>query len=258
MNEPQTGFSKDFAETFLCKDGKPIGVSALYKGDAKFADEFVDRDPRMKQTIYTQERPILVTSNGESRYQEVPEFNNQRCNTGYRIVKFYSPNERDLEQGRSVKPTFIFRYAEVLLNYAEALAELNACTQAVLDESVNLVRTRAGMPALAVAVNFTDPSWPKWEVAVSPLVNEIRRERRVELAAEGFRFDDLRRWKAGRLLENTKTYLGARDPLTNAYRVLYPGNTRTWLNKSYFYPIPSIELTLNTKISQNPGWAGNQ
>ncbi len=254
LSEPQAGFSKDFAESYLCRDGKPIAVSPLYKGDAKFADEFIDRDPRMQQTIYTADRPILVTSAGEIRYQEVPEFNNQRCNTGYRIVKFYSPKERDLEQGRSVKPHFIFRYSEVLLNYAEAQAELNACTQAVLDESVNLLRERVGMPKLTVEVGFTDPSWPGWEVAVSPLINEIRRERRVELAAEGFRFDDLRRWKAGKLLENVKTYSGARDPQTSTYRALYPGNTRSWNDKLYLYPIPSIELTLNPQIKQNPGW----
>lgn len=254
LSEPQTGFSKDFAESYLCKDGKPIAVSPLYKGDAKFSDEFIDRDPRMLQTIYTADRPILVTAAGEARYQEVPEFNNQRCNTGYRIVKFYSPKERDLEQGRSVKPVFVFRYSEVLLNYAEALAELNSCTQAVLDESVNLLRARVGMPKLKTEVGYTDPSWPKWEVAVSPLINEIRRERRVELAAEGFRFDDIRRWKAGVLLENVKTYSGARDPQTNAYRTLYPGNVRSWKNKLYLYPIPSIELTLNPQIRQNPEW----
>ena len=83
---------------------------------------------------------------------------------------------------------------------------------------------------------------------------EIRRERRVELAAEGFRFDDLKRWKAGKLLENVKTYLGARDPGTGDYRVLYPGKTRTWNDKLYLYPLPVSELTLNPQLTQNPGW----
>jgi hypothetical protein len=254
LSEPSTGFTKDFAETYLSKDGKPISISSLYKGDGIFSEEFVDRDPRMKQSIYTKERPILITSAGEYRYQETPEFNNQRCNTGYRIIKFYSPNEKDLEQGRSVKPSFIFRYGEILLNYAEAKAELGECTQGDLDVSINLLRDRVAMPHMTVAIGFVDPNWPNWEISVSALINEIRRERRIELAAEGFRFDDLRRWKAGKLLNNPKTYLGASDPSTNSYRILYPGFSRNWEDKLYLYPLPTIELTLNPQLKQNPKW----
>jgi hypothetical protein len=254
LSEPQTGFTKDFAETYLCKDGKPISVSALYKGDAQFTDEFIDRDPRMKQSIYTPDRPFLITSNGSISYQPVPEFNSARCNTGYRIIKFFSPYEKDIQQGRCIKPTFIFRYSEILLNYAEAKAELGECTQQVLDKSINLLRDRVGMPHLTVDVGFVDPNWPNWEKTITPLINEIRRERRIELASEGFRFDDLRRWKAGKLLDNPKTYLGARDPSTNSYRILYPGFTRKWNEKLYLYPLPTSELTLNPQLVQNPGW----
>ncbi len=254
LSEPQTGYTKDFAEAYLCRDGKPISVSPLYKGDAQFTDEFIDRDPRMKQSIYTPDRPILITGTGAESYQPVPEFNSARCNTGYRIIKFFSPREKDLEQGRCIKPTFIFRYAEVLLNYAEAKAELGECTQVVLDASVNLLRDRVEMPYLTTDVGFADPGWPNWEVPVAPLINEIRRERRIELASEGFRFDDLRRWKAGKLLENTKTYWGARDPSTNSYLVIYPGFTRKWDEKLYLYPLPTSELTLNPQLEQNPGW----
>lgn len=254
LSEPGTGFTKDFAEAYLCNDGKPISVSSLYKGNAQFLEEFIDRDPRMKQSIYTPDRPILISSTGVKSFQPVPEFNNQRCNTGYRIVKFFNPNEKYYEQGRCVQPTFIFRYAEILLNYAEAKAELGECTQLVLDRSINLLRDRVGMPHLTQGIGFVDSNWPNWEVPVSALINEIRRERRVELAAEGFRFDDLRRWKAGKLLNNPKTYLGARDPATNNYRILYPGFSRNWEDKLYLYPLPTIELTLNPQLKQNPNW----
>lgn len=254
LGEAGTGFTKDFAETYLCIDAKPISVSPLYKGDAQFADEFVDRDPRMKQTIYTKDRPYLITSTGEYEYQDVPQFNNGMCYTGYRIIKFWSPTQRDFEYQRCILDDFIFRYGEVLLIYAEAKAELEECTQGDLDKSVNLLRKRVGMPDLDVNVGFVDPNWSNWEVSVSPLINEIRRERRVELAAEGFRFDDLRRWKAGKLLTNAKTYLGARDPGTNDYRILYPGKTRTWNDKQYLYPLPLDELVLNPQFVQNPGW----
>lgn len=255
LGEFASGMTKDFATSYLCKDGLPIAVSPLYQGDAQFADEFVDRDPRMQQTIYTRARPYHITNDGEYQYQNVPQFDNGMCYTGYRLIKFFSPTQRDFEYQRNTLDDFIYRYGEVLINYAEAKAELGEATQQVLDQSVNLLRARVGMPPLTAVVAFTDPAWPNWEVPVNALINEIRRERRVELVAEGFRFDDLRRWKAGKLLEQSRTYLGARDPATNDYRILYPGKTRVWENKSYFYPIPLSELTLNPQLGQNPGWS---
>lgn len=254
LGEFGSGMTKDFAETYLCTDGLPIALSSHYMGDAQFEDEFVDRDPRMQQTIYTQDRPYHITAEGQYQYQDVPQFDNGMAYTGYRLIKFFSPTQRDFEYQRNTLDDFIYRYGEVLVNYAEAKAELGEATQDVLDNSINLLRDRVGMPHLTTTVGFTDPNWPDWEVPVTPLINEIRRERRVELAAEGFRFDDLRRWKAGELLENPKTYLGARDPQTGEYRVLYPGKTRVWEDKSYLYPLPTQELTLNKQLDQNPDW----
>ncbi len=254
LGEAGSGFTKDFAESYLCTDGTPISVSPLYNGDQQFADEFQNRDPRMQQSIYTQDRPYHITSSGERQYQDVPQFDNGMCYTGYRIIKFFSPTQRDFEYQRCILDDFIFRYSEVLLIYAEAKAELGECTQSDLDISINLLRDRVGMPHMETDINFVDSNWPNWEVSVPPLINEIRRERRIELAAEGFRFDDLRRWKAGKLFSVEKTYLGARDPETDAYRILYPGRTRIWDDKLYLYPLPLNELTLNPKLTQNPGW----
>ena len=254
INEQGTGFTKDYAESYLCTDGQPIANSSLYKGDANFADEFVNRDPRMKQTIYTPDRPFIINNAGGITYMPVPEFNNARCNTGYRIIKCWSPYENDIEQDRNFVPVFIFRYSEILLNYVEAKAELGECTQQVLDATINQLRDRVGMPHMSTTIGFVDPNWPNWEIPVTPLINEIRRERRIELAIESVRFDDLRRWKAGKLLEKPKTYQGARDPSTNNYRVLYPGFTRTWNDKLYLYPLPKEEITLNPKLTQNTGW----
>jgi hypothetical protein len=104
------------------------------------------------------------------------------------------------------------------------------------------------------------------------VILEIRRERRVELAGEGFRFDDLMRWKAGPLIENPMTILGMKlvpsvknqyppsqvnsIPLNlQNYIEVYPSVTsRAWNDKMYLYPIPIQEITLNPKIQQNPGW----
>lgn len=257
LGEAGDGFTKDFANTYLCDDGKPIRISPKYQGESvtDYLREFQNRDPRMKQTIYTPDQPYLITSQGENQYQAAPQFDNGMCFTGYRIYKFFSPLQSDSEYQRCTLDEYIFRYGETLLNYAEAKAELGECTDADLNKSINLLRDRVGMPHLDVNVGFVDPDWPNWEIPVTPLINEIRRERRIELAAEGFRFDDLVRWKAGTLANNRLTYSGALDPATGAYRDLYPGRTRAWNNRLYLYPVPTQELTVNPNFKpQNPGW----
>ncbi len=253
--ESGSGFTKDFAETFLCRtDGLPISLSSDYKGDATYMSEFENRDFRMKQCIYTPDRPIFITEDGSEEYENSPIFT-QQLHTGYRIYKMYSPLAADNEYIKCTIDDCMFRYAEVLLNYAEAKAELGECDQAVLDQTINKLRDRVAMPHMQATIPFVDPAWPNWEVSVSPLINEIRRERRIELACEGFRWYDLCRWKAGKLLENPKTYLGARDPETNDYRVLYPGFKRTWNDKLYLQPLPTDELNYNPNLlPQNPGW----
>ncbi len=254
MGEPHTGFSKDFVESYLCTDGLPISLSPLYKGDATFGVEFTNRDPRMQQSIYQSSRVYRIYENGSREFKPMPEFDNNYAPTSYYILKGFSVYERDRLQLQCIVDDFVFRYGEILVSYAEAKAELGEATQDVLDKSVNLLRSRVGMPALKVAVGFTDPAWPAWEVPVTPLINEIRRERRHELAAEGKRWDDLVRWKAGKLLDNPKTYQGARDPAKSANRILYPGFTRKWNDKLYLFPLPTQEIALNPKLTQNTGW----
>lgn len=254
LSEPVTGYTKDFAESFLCADGLPISLSPLYKGDKIFDDEFAGRDPRMRQSIYTADRPFRIFDNGTTLDKILPEFNAQICPTSYFITKGFSPYERDREKERCDIDIFIFRYGKLLLDYAEAKAELGECTQEVLDQSVNRLRDRVAMPHLKVNVGFIDTEWPDWEVPVSPLLNEIRRERRIELSGEGRRWDDLVRWKAGKLLENRKTLLGAYDPGSDNYREIYPGRSRIWANKLYLRPLPLEDLVLNPNLTQNPGW----
>ncbi len=252
--EAGTGMTKDFVESFLCNDGLPISISDRYKGDANFMDEFENRDPRLKQCVYTPDRPIAIMTDGSVEYEESPVFNNMSF-TGYRLYKIYSPLAADNEYIKCTIDDLIYRYGEVLLNYAEAKAELGECDQTILDKSINKLRKRVGMPDLLMTIPFTDPNWPKWETAITPLINEIRRERRIELASEGFRWNDLCRWKAGILLENEKTYLGARDPETEAYRILYPGMKRIWYDRLYLRPIPTDEFIYNPNLlPQNPGW----
>ncbi|ULT28356.1 RagB/SusD family nutrient uptake outer membrane protein [Sphingobacterium sp. E70] len=122
-------------------------------------------------------------------------------------VKFY-PRDPALRGGWELNYTDlpIMRYAEVLLINAEAKAELGKLTQTDIDATVNKIRARVGMPALNLAAaNATPDAYLANQYSLVTGANkgvllEIRRERRVELACEGFRFDDLYRWKSGNIL----------------------------------------------------------
>ena len=161
-----------------------------------------------------------------------------------------------------------YRYAETLLINAEAKAELKTISQEDLDKTINVLRDRVGMPHLTMEVGFTDPDWPDYGYELTGLLQEIRRERRIELAGEGFRWNDICRWKAGTLLENPMTYVGKKVTTgTRAdagYVIVYPDytysdlsigtNSRQWDDKMYLLPIPTNELQLNPALEQNPGW----
>jgi hypothetical protein len=259
------GYSKNFVRSFLCTDGKPTALSTLYQGDNTPDSEAMNRDPRYAQQIATRGFDLL---NGDTI--SLPRIGTTNTSTGYQCIKGRSSSLAAWNAQQSTYDFFIFRYAEILLIEAEAKAELGQCTQTVLDNTINILRDRVGMPHMVITSLVKDPNsdFP----ALPVLIDEIRRERRVELGSEGFRFDDLHRWHAGPLINNPETILGMK--LTPALQAQYPtsqvsniqvdGNNyirvypnfdhRTWDNKMYLYPIPSQEITLNPNLHQNPGW----
>ena len=285
------GYSKDFAESFLCKDGKPIGVSELYQGDETIDQEMINRDPRMYNIIDNVHRPYTVQADGKietnfSKYDKnssAPNVSASGSVTGYANVKFISADPTQWVANATTFDWFVYRYAEVLLNYAEAKYELGEMSQDVLDKTINLLRDRVEMPHLTMNVGFTDPNWPDYGYDVDPLLQEIRRERRIELVAEGFRYDDIIRWKGVKLYENPKTVLGIRvtDKVISLYDegtfggdkgralVEYEGKTyvrpyskdlndagRKWAadDKRFLNPISKNVMLINPAITQNPGW----
>lgn len=265
LGEAGDGYSKAFVRSFLCTDGLPPALSLLYKGDDSLDAEMVNRDPRLSQQIATRGFNFL-----DGDLITLPRIGTTVTSTGYQPVKGRSSSLAYWNANASTLDFFIFRYAEILLIAAEAKAELGTCTQAVVDNTINKLRDRVGMPHMVISSLVKDPQsvFPNLPV----LLDEIRRERRVELGAEGFRFDDLHRWHAGTLINNPETILGmkllpvvrAQYPASqvsnivtdaNNYIRVYPGiAARTWDDKMYLYPIPKQELTLNPNISQNPGW----
>ncbi len=268
-NNFNTSASKSLVESYLCADGKPISQSPLYRGDQSIQEEMTNRDPRLKQTITFPGTGIQQTSkipaisgSGISGVGIVP--------TGYQIQKYWVEDQQEyvrIQNGILDAP--IFRYGEVLLINAEANAELGQANQSVIDKTINLLRKRAGMPNMVIAELKKDSQsdFPQLDV----LIDEIRRERRVELAIEALRYDDLLRWKAGALLNKPvlgmkfiqsvypKAVIGS-SIFVNAEGYILPygkslPSGRTYdENKNYFLPLPLDELSLNPKLIQNPGW----
>lgn len=265
LGQNSDGYSKNFVKSILCTDGLPISLSPLYKGDDDPDKEATNRDPRYTQQIATRGFDLLA---GDTI--SLPRIGTTNTSTGYQCIKGRSNSLAAWNAGASTYDFFIFRYAETLLIDAEARAELGTCTQTVLDNTINLLRDRVGMPHMVIATLQKDPQsiFP----ALPVLIDEIRRERRVELGSEGFRFDDLHRWHAGTLINNPETILGMK--LTPALKAQYPAaqvativvdannyirvypnfTTRAWNDKMYLFPVPTQEITLNPNIHQNPGW----
>jgi len=276
-NGSGTGVTKSLVDSYLCTDGQPIAVSPLYTPELEKSLGTItsDRDPRLSQLIC--EPGNMITDNGgiNDEIFEFPTFRDNNeviCTTGFQIYKggTTDPSEREeCEMG-----SIIYRYAEVLLNYAEAKAELGTLSQADLDKSINLLRTRAGMPAMVIGSIVSDPN--KAFPELSDLINEIRRERRVELALEGKRLDDLLRWRAhsqfvGKRLKGFKivgsdletefndligpTILVDENGYIDPYKNTIPSGFGFNPERDYLSPIPTEQLVLsNGTLTQNPGW----
>lgn len=214
------------------------------------ANPYANRDSRLLKTI------IVNNSVWKSRNVEIwnggldglPK--EYATETGYYLKKYVveTVNLDPSYTTTALHLVVIFRYGEVLLNYAEAMNEAYGPNykSPELDmsayEAVNLIRGRSSMPNFEAGMNKDQ------------FRNELRNERRVELAFEDIRFWDIRRWKIGNLTTNIKgTTVTKNEDGTFMYSTKNV-ETRTWDDKMYFYPIPQDELFKNKKLVQNPGW----
>ena len=188
--------TKDLVQSYLMKDGSYYSAQPGYE-TKQFVEEFQNRDPRMWQTLAWPGWELINTMTyapGAGIYVQ----NLNKNFSGYHQIKgFINNKDEDYYLGIDYP---VLRYAEVLLTYAEARAELGELTQDDLNKTINLLRLRTGIPAMQLNP-VADPIMQKAFPNISSTLQEIRRERRVELALEGFRYDDLMRWKAGKLLE---------------------------------------------------------
>ncbi len=169
--------------------------------------------------------------------------------SGYYIRKFVDPSI-NAQFVKEQVPWVFFRYAEVLLNYAEASIELDELADAV--NALNQIRVRAGMPTFSAALGQ------------GALRDEYRNERRIEMAFEEQRFFDVRRWLTApavlsKVAGGINIFLNGtsrtdRTTWTNYRYAIDTVQTRAWDNKMYFMPIRLDELNRNSMLKQNPGY----
>ncbi len=215
------GLEKDFVNSYLMADGTRFTDKPGY-ATKQFIDEVKDRDPRLAQSIRTPGYHRI----GQSETL-APDLS---CSiTGYQITKYVSTTDMDAN-ARSYTAMPIFRLAEAMLNLAEAKAELGTLTQSDLDNTVNKLRARVGMQGkLSLSDANANPDEYIGKIffhnvsgANRGVILEIRRERGVELLQEGFRWNDMMRWKEG------SAFLRATSGQTMPFRGMYFPGTGTY------------------------------
>lgn len=316
-NRQAMGATRGLIDEYLCIDGRPIysgGSEGNYEKNPNFLGygkwiELENRDPRLTQTICRPGEHVTIYQGGVVDLEEngitYPDLTYNKSGaamTGYRVIKHWMGDV--VEENRlfnGIQAAIEFRYAELLLMYAEAKYELSGTlSQADVDLTINALRERAGFDfskyptaKLTVGQEPADPRLDKiyaekLDYTVSPLLREIRRERRIELAIENHRYEDLMRWKAGKLftvplrgmnfkavqdlyngthtakpetavkVELGKTVFADED----GFIICYPKSpyqntvkgTLPWDDYRYYWPIPKEELVMNTNLVQNKGW----
>ena len=258
--------TRKLADMYLCTDGLPIEQSPLFQGRALMIDEFQNRDRRMVATIIPPGTFAIdrLDQDGTGADFPTPVWDQSWYDNYKYISEFYFD-----ATGGSVFFYHMLRYAEVLLINAEALYEQNGnITDTQLDATINLLRARAGVANLTnsfATANSLD------------MLAEIRRERTVELAHEGFRRNDLRRWKTAEV-EMPMALMGAQfggtefetvmlpdggglrypdPPLqdANGNVIVEPASQRSFdPARDYLDPLPAEELVINPNLVQNPNW----
>ncbi len=254
--------TKSLVDAYLCSDGLPIDRSPLYK-NGSYDEIFQNRDPRMVQTILT------PGARWGGRYDGKPVNTNPDIFTTPKFVAdrrgcvtvtgFYFTKYVELSTVGSVtqdqNDIHLLRYGEILLTYAEARFEQGTLTQEDLNNTINLLRTRVGMHPMVLT---------ELEANGMDVRTEIRRERRIELALEGQRYFDIKRWKQGPLLAEPikgmkKSWALVPADVANlradAEGYIIVDDDRSFVDpKNYLWPVPLIQLDRNPNLGQNPGW----
>jgi hypothetical protein len=244
--------TQELVDSYITLNGK--GINEAGSGYVE-TNPYVNRDPRLTSTVvydkYNWVKPdgttkvIYIKPGTDPDAARLDEYNpasQASSPTGYYWRKYYDPiAQTGFASGSNLH---LFRYAEVLLNYAEAKQSLGQMDATVWNNTIALLRRRAG---------FTDAAALAFP-GTADLTNVIRRERRAELAMEGLRTDDIRRWKIAETVLNGFAH-GAKFGDAGVDNGYVRAQKRQFnVAKDYLWPIPSSEIGLNSNLSQNPGY----
>ncbi len=289
-----SGVTASLVDDYLTRAGSPFVGAAVLTAKATFGDELSPtlRDPRLSQTVCM---PGQILRPDQGPYV-VPPLNGSgyhKNETGYSLLKYVQIDYTGSldQEGKGSTPAIQYRYADVLLDYAEALAELDGNAHA--NEIITILqplRDRVGMPAMDFDREYnTSVDYPFRHL--NKYIQAVRRERRVEQACEGRRLDDIFRWAAaedlivgqrahgalfvGSNLEHHAKYGSSlvydRPTGNNLYLSGQPGDAHRYIlpvnpvgyetgwkfnpNRDYLLPLQSRMLSLTKGLwKQNPGW----
>lgn len=223
--------TKSLLEAFEDSQGNNINSSAIYNA----ANPFANRDPRLEMSII-RNGSVIVDRNGTSRTINTLSGTDANSRTGMFARKGADTESFAPEISHSGKNYILIRFAEVLLNYAEAKNEALSAPDATVYKAIDDIRERVGMPKLPAGLNKAQ------------MRERIRNERRVELCLEGNRFFDIKRWGIAGTVMNGPVY-GANNSNVVTNRVF---NT----SRNYLFPIPETQVSLTGRdiLLQNPGY----
>ena len=243
--------TQELVDDYIMKNGKGINEAGSEYNEN---DPYVNRDPRFEKTIvyhgyqWKKEDGTISTvyikpgSSKDASASNLDEYAGPGQNstgTGYYLRKYFDPTApAGMAAGLNL---ILMRYADVLLMYAEAKQELGQMNETIWDETIRPIRQRAG---------FTDASALNYPA--SDLQNIIRRERRCELAIEGLRLFDIRRWKTIETVLNGYPH-GAKFAENNT-QYIQLDQRRFNKDRDYLFAVPQSQRDINSNLTQNPGY----
>jgi hypothetical protein len=241
----KTNPTQELVDEYEMYNGKMIGEAG---SGYSALTPYYNRDPRLPGTVfynglYWINRNVQTYDGGKDRPKGFGNATSGETRTGYYMRKFLTGSTSETSFSANNHNFPIFRYAEVLLNYAEAQNEAVG-PDATVYSAVNAVRARVGMPALATGLSQVD------------MRTKIRHERRVEFAFEEHRFFDIRRWKIAENVLNGSLH-GVQATLSSTtvtYNTVSVAPASFNASKMYLYPIPYKEIVSNSNMIQNPNW----
>lgn len=251
----RTSPTQNLVDAFPMKDGKPIGQSTKYPYSFN-ATMYDNRDPRLDYTVLHQgshwlSSTIATYEGGRSNPSGITETKTQ---TSYYLRKFMGKFEDAVEYSGVTRNWVLFRYGEILLNYAEAQNEYDLATgkttaDATVLDAIRALRARAGIDGDDGTYGIDN------NISCQNMQTLIRNERRIEMAFEEQRYWDIRRWKIAQDIFDA--------PINGLTITLITGNMQfmdkevlnaKFNTRRYLYPIPYGEVNKNSNMVQNPLW----